>query len=162
MSIPHNCHNSQQVLEYSKYNISTMYQNELIAIGQVFLALLLGSILGWQRKRWGKSAGPRTNALVCGGSALFTILSLTAFSSFPATVAAAVVSGIGFLGAGTILHKENRVEGLTTAASMWMVAAIGMAVGTGKYLIATVITIFSLIVLMIDDRRFHKDHEARE
>ncbi len=139
-----------------------MYSNEIYSIGQVFLALILGSILGWQRERWGKSAGPRTFALVCGGSALFTILSLTAFAGFPATVASAIVSGIGFLGAGTILHKENRVEGLTTAAGLWMVAAVGMSVGTGRYVTAIVITALSLIVFMIDDRRFHKDHEDGE
>jgi putative Mg2+ transporter-C (MgtC) family protein len=138
-----------------------MYLNEIFPIGQVLLALLLGGILGWQREHWGKSAGPRTYALVCGGSALFTVLSLTAFAGNIASVAAAVVSGIGFLGAGTILHKENRVEGLTTAAGMWMVAAIGMAVGTEKYLIGIVVTVVSLIVFMFDDRRFHKDHEEK-
>lgn len=138
-----------------------MYLNEIFSVGQVVLALFLGGILGWQREHWGKSAGPRTYALVCGGSALFTILSLTAFGTTTSSIAAAVVSGIGFLGAGTILHKENRVEGLTTAAGMWMVAAIGMSVGTEKYLVAVAITIVSLIVFMFDDRRFHKDHEEK-
>jgi len=135
-----------------------MYLNEIYLIGQVLLALLLGGVLGWQREYWGKSAGPRTYALVCGGSTLFTILSITAFSGFPATVASAIVSGIGFLGAGTILHKENRVEGLTTAAGLWMVAAIGMAIGTGRYIIGIAVALLSLIVFMFNDRNWHKDH----
>jgi len=134
-----------------------MYLNEIYLIGQVLLALLLGGVLGWQREYWGKSAGPRTYALVCGGSALFTILSLTAFGNSTASIASAVVSGIGFLGAGTILHKENRVEGLTTAAGLWMVAAIGMAIGTGRYIIGVSVAILALIVFMFDDRRWHKD-----
>jgi putative Mg2+ transporter-C (MgtC) family protein len=138
-----------------------MYLKELLPIGQVLLALLLGGILGWQREHWGKSAGPRTYALVCGGAALFTILSLTTFRNSPSAVASAVVSGIGFLGAGTILHKENRVEGLTTAAGLWMIAAIGMAIGTSQYLLAIGVAILSLLVLVFDDRRWHKDHENK-
>lgn len=138
-----------------------MYLKELIPVGQVLLALFLGGILGWQREHWGKSAGPRTYALVCGGSTLFTILSLTAFAGNVSSVAAAVVSGIGFLGAGTILHKENRVEGLTTAAGLWMVAAIGMAIGTDRYIMATGVAVLSLLVLVFDDRRWHKDHEEK-
>lgn len=130
-------------------NIATSQQ--LIFIGQVLLAILLGSILGLQRERWGKWAGPRTYALVCAGSTLFTILSLNFFSN-NSTVASAVISGIGFLGAGTILHKENRVEGLTTAAGLWMVSAIGMAVGVKEYLLATVIAIIILGVLMFNDK----------
>jgi len=138
-----------------------MYLNELYTIAQILIAILLGGILGWQRGHWGKSAGPRTYALVCGGSALFTILSITAFTNFPATVASAVVSGIGFLGAGTILHKENRVEGLTTAAGLWMVAAIGMAIGAEKYVLGVGATIISLIVFMFNDRRWQKENTQK-
>ena len=128
---------------------------ELTFIGQVLLAILLGSMLGLQRERWGKWAGPRTYALVCAGSALFTILSHNFFTN-NATVASAVISGIGFLGAGTILHKEDRVEGLTTAAGLWMSSAIGMTVGVQQYLLATVISIIILGVLMVNDKSLKK------
>jgi len=125
---------------------------QIVYIGQVLLAMILGGILGVQRERWGKWAGPRTYALVCSGSALFTVLSLNLFSSSNATVASAIVTGIGFLGAGTILRKDDRVEGLTTAAGLWMGAAIGMAVGTGQYLLSVITTILVLIILMINDK----------
>lgn len=128
---------------------------QLTFIGQILLAIILGGGLGLQRERWGKWAGPRTYALVCSGSTLFTILSYNFFSN-NSTVASAVISGIGFLGAGTILHKEDRVEGLTTAAGLWMSAAIGMAVGVQEYLLATVVSIIILGVLMINDKPLKK------
>lgn len=138
---------------YYKY----LAAQDLIFTGQILLSIILGSILGIQRERWGKWAGPRTYALVCAGSALFTLLSLNFFTVSPAIVASAIVSGIGFLGAGTILHKENRVEGLTTAAGLWMTAAIGMTVGVGQYILASVTTFIILLVLMIDDKSLKKD-----
>ena len=95
---------------------------EIYFILQTLLSLVLGGLVGWQRERWGKSAGSRTYALVAAGSTLFTILSLNAFSSNPSQVAAQIVTGIGFLGAGSILHRENKIEGLTTAAGLWIVA----------------------------------------
>ncbi len=125
---------------------------ELTYLFQLILALFLGGVLGWQRVRWGKSAGPRTYALVTVGSTLFTILSLHGFAADQtAHVAAQIVTGIGFLGAGTILHKEDRIAGLTTAAGLWITAAIGMAVGIGYYFLASAATLLSLIVLMIDE-----------
>lgn len=129
---------------------------QLTYIGQILLAIILGSGLGLQRERWGKWAGPRTYALVCAGSTLFTILSYNFFTN-NSTVASAVISGIGFLGAGTILHKEDRVEGLTTAAGLWMVAAIGMAIGVQEYLLATIISIIILGVLMVNDKPLKKN-----
>lgn len=129
---------------------------DLIFIFQILLAIILGAILGIQRERWGKWAGPRTYALVCGGSALFTLLSRNFFPSSPAIIAGAIVTGIGFLGAGTILHKENKVEGLTTAAGLWMAAAIGMTVGIERYILASVITLIILLLLMIDDKGIKK------
>ena len=130
---------------------------EVFLIGKVILALIIGGILGLQRERIGKSAGPRTYALVTGGSALFTILSITAFGSDVARVASNIVVGIGFLGAGTILHRENRIEGLTTAAGLWMSAAIGMAVGLGMYVLSVVCGLLSLLVFMFDDSKFKKN-----
>jgi putative Mg2+ transporter-C (MgtC) family protein len=123
----------------------------------VVLALFLGGMLGWQRENRGKSAGPRTYALVAGGSTLFTILSVSAFGSDIARIASQIVVGIGFLGAGTILHKENRVEGLTTAAGMWMVAAIGMAVGVRYYILAIVASFLVLAIFMFDDSKYKKE-----
>lgn len=122
-------------------------------IVRVVLAVILSSILGWQRQQKGKWAGIRTYALVGGGAALFTVLSINAFGSDPARVASNIVTGIGFLGAGTILHKQNRVEGLTTAAGLWMVAAIGMSVGVGYYILATVVSLLALIIFMADDKK---------
>ncbi len=135
---------------------------EVIMVGHVILALFLGAVLGWQRENWGKSAGPRTYALVAGGSALFTLLSITAFGSDVSRVASQIVVGIGFLGAGTILHKENRVEGLTTAAGLWMMAAIGMAIGVRYYVLAIAVTALSLIIFMIDDRKFKQHGEEND
>lgn len=135
---------------------------EIYMVLHVVLALFLGGVLGWQRENSGKWAGPRTFALVSGGSALFTILSITAFGADISRVASQIVVGIGFLGAGTILHKENRVVGLTTAAGLWMVAAIGMAVGVRYYILAVSVSMLCLITFMFDDRRFKKEFEGKD
>lgn len=126
---------------------------ELLLIVRVVIAMLLGCVLGWQRQQRGKWAGLRTYALVSGGSALFTIISMTAFGGDPARVASNIVTGIGFLGAGTILHKADRVEGLTTAAGLWMVAAVGMTVALELYILATAVSLLSLTVFFINGRR---------
>ncbi|MBP6859752.1 MAG: MgtC/SapB family protein [Candidatus Magasanikbacteria bacterium] len=130
---------------------------ELYMVLHVVLAIILGGILGWQRENWGKSAGPRTYALVAGGSALFTILSVNAFGSDISRIASQIVVGIGFLGAGTILHKENKVEGLTTAAGLWMVAAIGMAVGVEYYVLASVVSLLVLGIFMLEIGEYKKN-----
>ncbi len=131
--------------------------DEVLYLGQLLLSLVLGGTLGWQRERVGKPAGVRTYALVTAGAALFTILSVHAFgSSDPSRVAAQVIVGIGFIGAGSIIQREDHVEGLTTAAGLWMAAAIGMAIGTEKYLVGIGGALLILIVLMIDDGRFRK------
>ena len=105
-------------------------------LGELLLATLLGGVIGWERDASGKPAGLRTNILICVGSALLTDLSI-GFAQFvgggvasdPARITAQIVSGIGFLGAGTILKARGTVIGLTTAATLWVVAAIGMTVG---------------------------------
>lgn len=127
--------------------------NDLSLILRIILAMLFGGILGWQRQHKGRWAGVRTYALVSGGSALFTILSLISFGTDTARVAAGVVTGIGFLGAGTILHRENRVEGLTTAAGLWMVAAIGMAVGLKLYVLGAVSSLLVMLVFIFDYKK---------
>ncbi|MBU0546511.1 MgtC/SapB family protein [Patescibacteria group bacterium] len=127
---------------------------EIRFAGQMILAILLGGLIGWQRERWHRAAGLRTFALVTAGATLFTILSRNAFGENESSrVAAAVVTGIGFLGAGTILHKKDRVEGLTTAAGLWITAAVGMVIGVGYYLLAAIATLIIFIALMIDPRK---------
>ncbi|MFZ2189366.1 MAG: MgtC/SapB family protein [Candidatus Magasanikiibacteriota bacterium] len=123
---------------------------------QILLAIVLGGVLGWQREKIGKPAGPRTYALVAAGSALFTLLSLSAFGTVNTVqVAAQIVTGVGFLGAGIIIHRDGGiVEGLTTAAGFWAAAAIGMAVGAGWLIQAGIATLLLLIILSIDDHKF--------
>ena len=118
---------------------------------RLLLAAALGAIIGYQRERAGKPAGLRTHTLICVGAALFTIASIYGFGGVdPARVAAGIVTGIGFLGAGAILHRQGGiVEGLTTAATIWAVAAIGLAAGAGLYLISAVTTVVVLIILLL-------------
>jgi putative Mg2+ transporter-C (MgtC) family protein len=118
---------------------------------RLLLAGALGSIIGYQRERSGKPAGLRTNVVICLGSALFTIAGLVGFPGSDASrIAAGIVTGIGFLGAGAILHREGGiVVGLTTAATIWSVAAIGLAAGAGLYVLSTVATALVLIFLLL-------------
>jgi len=125
-----------------------------VMAGQIMLAALLGGMIGAEREWRGHAAGLRTNSLVAMGSCLFTILSIVAFplqgsSQDTARIAAQIVTGIGFLGAGVVLHSGNRVRGLTTAATIWQVAAIGMAVGTSFYFLAVFTTVFTVAVLVL-------------
>jgi putative Mg2+ transporter-C (MgtC) family protein len=116
---------------------SLLEQLPLDLLGRLALAVLLGGIVGVERELSGKPAGLRTNILICLGSALLMDLSITIGMvdgervGDPARIAAQVVSGIGFLGAGTIMQARGEVVGLTTAATIWVVAAIGLAVGAG-------------------------------
>lgn len=123
-------------------------------IGSV-LAIVLGGLLGWQREKIGKTAGFRTYALVTFGSAVFTMISMNAFGmADQARIAAQIISGIGFLGAGMIIHKDGGViEGLTTAAGLWASSAIGMAVGVGWYLEAVTATLVMFLLLFINKNK---------
>ena len=122
----------------------------LFFLGQLLLAVVLGGILGWQREHIGKRAGIRTYALVAVGATLFTLMSFSAFGEAAPRIAAQIITGIGFLGAGMILHKDGgAVEGLTTAAGLWAVAAIGMAIGVGWYWQAVMATVLIFLVLFI-------------
>jgi putative Mg2+ transporter-C (MgtC) family protein len=120
---------------------------------RLLLAAALGAGIGYQRERANKPAGLRTHILISLGSALFTVVSIFGFGNGvdPSRVAAGVVTGIGFIGAGVILRgvRGEHVVGLTTAASIWAVAAIGMAAGVGMYLIATIAAVIAVLVLMI-------------
>jgi putative Mg2+ transporter-C (MgtC) family protein len=122
------------------------------------LALILGAIIGLERESTEHTAGLRTQALVALGSSLFTIISAYGFSSFlgiphiqidPTRIASYIVAGIGFLGAGSIFRDQQRVRGLTTAATVWLVAAVGMACGAGMLLTAVAATIMALTILIL-------------
>ena len=131
--------------------------------GRLALAALLGAAVGFEREVRERQAGLRTHMLVALGSALFTIVSAYAWTDFsfghgsgvsydPTRIAAQIVTGVGFLGAGAILHQGRLVRGLTTAASLWIVAAVGMAVGAGYWwaaLITTALVLFALWPLRI-------------
>jgi putative Mg2+ transporter-C (MgtC) family protein len=130
-------------------------------VWRLIAAALLGGLVGLERESTNHAAGLRTNMLVALGSCLFTILSIYGFPTSdqggasgqnamrdPARLAAQIVSGIGFLGAGAVLHHRGGVRGLTTAASIWLVAAIGMAAGTGSYFLAVLSTVVALVVLV--------------
>lgn len=124
------------------------------------LALLLGGLVGFERERHVHTAGLRTNALVALGSALFMLISAYGFTAFlglphvqvdPSRIASYVVAGIGFLGGGVIAfsRQEERVRGLTTAAAIWMVAALGLACGAGMVVEAITATVLALFVLIV-------------
>lgn len=122
-------------------------------LGRLLLAAVLGGAIGWERQHAHKPAGLRTNILICVGAALLTDLSVAMAAAAtgpadPARVAAQIVTGVGFLGAGTILQARGSVIGLTTAATLWVVAAIGMSVGFGAAIEATGATVLVLVVLI--------------
>ncbi|MCU0236614.1 MAG: MgtC/SapB family protein [Acidobacteria bacterium] len=126
---------------------------EIAVILKILLAAMLGGIIGLERELSHKEAGLRTNILIAIGSALITVLSLKtaalAPGADPARLTAQIVSGIGFLGAGAIIQARFAVHGLTTAATIWTVAAIGIAVGSGFYLLAFVVAILVVVVLTV-------------
>lgn len=122
-------------------------------LGGLLLATVLGGAIGWEREQAGKPAGLRTNILICLAATLLSDLSVqvAAASTGPADpgrIAAQIVTGVGFLGAGTIIQARGHVIGLTTAATLWIVAAIGMAVGFGALIEATGTTLLVLMVLI--------------
>lgn len=122
---------------------------------QLLLALILGALLGVERSYLGKSAGTRTFSLIAVGSALFTIISLNAFSSErflttsydPSRIAAQIIAAVGFISMAVVIHKGSDVEGITTAVGIWIAAGIGMAVGVKFYGLALVTTIISLLIM---------------
>jgi putative Mg2+ transporter-C (MgtC) family protein len=121
--------------------------HELDFLLRIALCLLFGAALGVERELRNKPAGISTNCFVMAGACLFTFISQAIDPNSPARIAAQVVSGVGFLGAGMIIKSEsNTVKNLTTAASIWFAAAIGMVIGFGWYVIALTATIYAVIV----------------
>jgi len=112
----------------------------------LLLAVAFGAVVGVEREKAHRPAGLRTHMLVSLGACLYTIISL-GFSAQPAQVAGGIVAGIGFIGAGTIWAEKDKVKGITTAASLWATAAIGLTTGIGDYLLAAVVTILVVIIL---------------
>lgn len=140
--------------------------NALDLLLRLLAALVLGAAVGLERERQERAAGLRTVTMVSLGSCLFTIVGAYGFpNTDPSRVAAQIVTGIGFLGAGTIFLRKDLVRGLTTAATIWAVAAIGMAAGTAQYFIAVFTTLLILSVLMvlkpIERRFFKRPNEAQ-
>ena len=138
---------------------------------RLLLAALLGSAIGFERERLLWTAGLRTHMLVCVGSCLIMIVSAYGFNAVlgphvildPSRVAAQVVSGIGFLGAGSIILRNEAIKGLTTAASLWAVAAVGLAVGGGLYYASVAATLVILVILAglkPFEERFHHHRQA--
>lgn len=138
---------------------------------RIFIAAILGGIIGLEREYRDKAAGFRTHFLVALGSALFMILSAYGFEDIVqldshhidvSRIAAQVVSGIGFIGAGMIIFQKNAVRGLTTAAGVWVTAAIGLTCGAGMYLLATTSTILVLVGLEAFNYILHKFGHQRK
>ena len=123
-------------------------------IKRLCLSALLGSVLGFEREWRGKTAGLRTNILIAMGSTLFTMMSIdvsTGSGGDSTRIASGIVTGIGFLGAGAIMRTGAGIKGLTTAAMIWVNAAIGVAVGGGEHRVAVIATVVALVVLVVLD-----------
>ena len=161
----------ENVLSYLVEEINSPEVNLPGAVFKLFLSMLLGVLVGLERKRKGQIAGVRTFALISMGSCMAMLLSIYVPQVYtglkngdPGRIAAQVITGIGFLGAGAMIHMRGSVRGLTTAAGIWMTAAIGMAVGVGMYLcsiIATAMILLTLIAFQVYESRARLGQENR-
>lgn len=139
---------------------------------QIVVAAILGGLIGLEREARGREAGFRTNILIAIGACLFTILSIDGFPLQESTardtsrVAAQIVSGVGFLGAGALFQTRSHIKGMTTAATIWLVAAIGMTVGVGAYGLAIFTSVLTFIVLRlllpVSKTISHREEEKEE
>jgi putative Mg2+ transporter-C (MgtC) family protein len=139
------------------------------ALFKLFVSMILGSIVGYERKRKGQPAGLRTFALISMGATMAMLVSIYVCQAYvglkngdPGRIAAQVITGVGFLGAGAIIQMKGSVRGLTTAAGIWMVSTIGLAVGVGLYLLSVVATLLVLIVLVILEEIEHRHEMGTE
>lgn len=156
-------------LDQIYYNLTATEVTTGNAAFRLVLSLLLGSSVGLERKRKGQMAGIRTFALISMGATLAMLLSIYVPQEYlglkngdPGRIAAQVITGIGFLGAGAIIQMKGSVRGLTTAAGIWMVATIGMAVGVGMYAVALIATVLVLFILMQLERIEHRVNVGSE
>ncbi len=137
-------------------------QNELLLI---FISVVLGILIGAEREYRNKSAGLRTFILICFGSCLFTVLSIKIGVDDPDRIAANIITGIGFLGAGVIFKGDNKIDGITTATTIWATASIGMAVGSGYVYLAVLGTLLVLVILSsltFFEKLIDREHKIRE
>ncbi len=127
-------------------------------IFKLLLAVALGALIGFERELKHRPAGLRTHMLVSLGSAIFAVISLT-FDIEPARVAAGIVAGIGFLGAGNIIAQRGHIRGITSAATLWVVAGIGLSIGVGEYLIGIVGAVFVFGILQLGklEKKYQRD-----
>lgn len=125
---------------------------DLLDMVKLLLAIVAGALIGAEREYRDKTAGFRTLIFICVGAALFTMFSIKIGGENDPRIASSVVSGIGFLGAGVILREKGRVVGLTTAAMIWLTAAIGMGIGSGYFLLSGVTVLFVLVILLVFPR----------
>ena len=138
--------------------LGTVYGTSIELIVKLVIAAALGALVGFERETKRRPAGFRTNMLVSLGACLFTIVSVSAFSIDPARIAAGIVTGIGFLGAGTIIGGGKHIQGITTAATLWVVAGVGLAVGVGEYVLAivTAVLVFSILIMKGAEKEIRK------
>lgn len=154
--------------------------SEFTLVFQLIFAMFFGWLIGWERKHWKKPAGGRTFMLIALGSCLFSIISIEAAKILsngalvdPTRIAANILTGIGFIGAGLIFHRQEHVEGVTSAAAIWVAAAVGMAVAFHFYTLALVTSLLTVIGLNLGyaTRKFvarvthnheHRDAEQAE
>ncbi len=124
-------------------------ESDLVVLFRVCIAFLLGAFIGWERERHGISAGIRTYGAISLGACVFGIVSMSIPGADPTRIAAQVATGIGFLGAGVIFRQDKYVSGLTTAATLWSTAALGLAVAFGMYLISILTSILIYLLLYL-------------
>jgi putative Mg2+ transporter-C (MgtC) family protein len=163
--------NLSDICDYIYTSVNTAEVNTLQAVYKLCLSLILGSIVGFERKRKGQMAGLRTFALISMGATLAMLISIYVPQEYlglkngdPGRIAAQVITGIGFLGAGAIIQMKGSVRGLTTAAGIWMVSTIGLAVGVGLYtlsIVATLLILFILVQLELFEHKIDIGSESR-
>lgn len=130
---------------------------ELLYVMRTFIAAILGALVGWERERHnGTDAGIRTHMAVCIGSCTFALVSSHIPGADPSRIASQIVVGIGFIGAGVIIREKGTVYGLTTAAALWAIAAVGTAVGYGMYILATLTALMIYFTLALQQLPFWK------
>ena len=141
--------------------VGLMLANQDVVI-RLILAVVAGALIGLEREKTRHPAGLRTHMLVCIGATLITLTSIEMFPQNPPVITAGIVTGIGFLGAGTIFRDKNNVRGLTTAASIWAVAGVGIALGTGAYFMAATATSAILFTLALGKLLGLKKKQGRQ